>query len=135
MQKRISEIQPKSHMCHFIIGVLSAHLKKMDEAEEAFKKVVTLAPKSSIGYRELARFYLKTKKELPLAKELAEKAVALEASAANFFVLSWACYENGDINNALPAINRAIELDPENSNYRLLYKMIQQKEPRYGPYR
>ena len=135
MQKKIIEIQPKSHMCHFIIGVLSAHLKKMDEAENAFKKVIILAPNSSIGYRELARFYLKTKKELPQARELAEKAVALEPNAANFFVLSWACYENGDINNAFPAIKRAIELDPDNSNYRILYKMIQQKASRYGPYR
>jgi len=135
MQKRISEIQPKSHMCHFIIGILSAHLKKMDEAEEAFRKVITLAPKSSIGYRELARFYLKTKKELPQARQLAEKAVALEPNAANYFVLAWACYENADFINAFPAIKRAIELDPNNSNYPLLYKLIQQKNSRYGPYR
>jgi tetratricopeptide (TPR) repeat protein len=135
MQRRVSEIQPKSHMSQLIIGILSAYLKKMDEAEDAFRKVITLAPKSSVGYRELARFYLKTKKELPQAKVLAEKAVALEASAANYFVLSWACYENGDINNAFPAIKRAIVLDPKNSNYRLLYKLIQQKDSRYGPYR
>jgi tetratricopeptide (TPR) repeat protein len=135
MQKRISEIQPNSHMCHFIIGILSAHLKKMDEAEEAFRKVITLVPKSSIGYRELARFYLKTKKELPQARQLAEKAVALEPNAANYFVLAWACYENGDINNAFPAIKRAIELDPNNSNYPLLYKLIQKKVSSYGPYR
>jgi tetratricopeptide (TPR) repeat protein len=135
MQRMISEIQPKSHMCHFIIGILSAHLKRLDEAEEAFGKVITLAPKSSIGYRELARLYLKTKKELPQARQLAEKAVTLEANAANYFVLSWACYENGDTTNAFPAIKRAIELNPDNSNYQLLYKMIQQKASRYGPYR
>ena len=135
MQKRISEIQPNSHMCHFIIGILSAHLKRMDEAEQAFKKVITLAPKSSLGYRELARFYLKIKKDLPQARQLAEKAVALEPNAINYFVLAWACYENADIVNAFPAVKRAIELDPGNSNYRLLYKMIQQKDSRHGPYR
>jgi tetratricopeptide (TPR) repeat protein len=89
--------------------------------------MITLAPQKSDGYRELARLYLKTGEKLPQARQLAEKAVTLDAIATNYFVLSWACYTNGDTANALPAIKRAIELDPGNQQYLLLYKQIQQR--------
>jgi len=108
-----------------VIGILSAHLKRFDDAEEAFRTMITLAPQKPDGYRELARLYLKTGQKLPQARQLAEKALTLEATAANYFVLSWACYANGDIANALPAIKRAIKLDPGNQQYPRLYKQIQ----------
>ena len=126
MYKKISEIQPESPVSYLVIGILSAHLKRFDDSEEAFKKLITLAPQKSDGYRELARLYLKTGNKLPQARQLAEKALALEAIATNYFVLSWACYTNGDTTNALPAIQRAIELDPGNQQYPRLYKQIQQ---------
>jgi len=127
MYKKISEIQPESPVSYLVIGILSAHLKRFDDAEKAFRTLITLAPQKSDGYRELARLYLKTGQKLPQARQLAEKALALEANAANYFVLSWACYANGDIANALPTIKRAVELDPGNQQYQLLYKQIQQR--------
>jgi tetratricopeptide (TPR) repeat protein len=127
MYKKISEIQPEYPVSYLVIGILSAHLKRFDDAEEAFRKLITLAPQKSDGYRELARLYLKTGQKLPQARQLAEKAVALEAIATNYFVFSWACYSNGDNANALPAVKRAIELDPGNQQYPLLYKQIQKR--------
>lgn len=127
MYKKIRDIEPDSPISYLVIGILSAHLKHFDDAEEAFQTMITLAPQKSDGYRELARLYLKTGQKLPQARQLAEKAVAVEAYAANYFVLSWACYTNGDIANALPTIKRAIELDPGNQQYQLLYKQIQQR--------
>jgi tetratricopeptide (TPR) repeat protein len=100
MYKKISEIEPDSPISYLVIGILSAHLKRFDDAEEAFRTMITLAPQKSDGYRELA---------------------------TNYFVLSWACYTNGDTANALPIIKRAIELDPGNQQYQLLYKQIQQR--------
>ncbi|HUT44798.1 MAG TPA: tetratricopeptide repeat protein [Sedimentisphaerales bacterium] len=127
MYKKIREIQPEYPVSYLVIGILSAHLKQFDDAEEAFKKLITLAPQKSDGYRELARLYLKTGEKLPQARQLAQKAVALEAIAANYFVLSWACDTNGDTAKALAAVKRAIELDPGNQQYLLLYKHIQQR--------
>ncbi|UCG59585.1 MAG: tetratricopeptide repeat protein [Phycisphaerales bacterium] len=127
MYKKIREIQPESPISYLMIGILSAHLKQLDEAEEAFGKMITLAPKKSDGYRELARLYLKTGRNLRQARQLAARAVALEASAANYFVLAWACDLNGDTAGALPAIERALELEPDNANYLRLYKVIQQR--------
>ncbi len=135
MHKKISEIQPESSISYLFIGILSAHLKKFDDAEQAFSKMITLAPQKSDGYRELARLYLKTGQKLTQARQLAEKAVSLNAIAANYFVLGWACYANGDIANALPAVTRALELEPDNVQYLRLYQQIQQRSSRYGPYR
>lgn len=126
MYKKIGEIQPESAISYFMIGILSAHLKQFDDAEQAFTKMITLAPKKSDGYRELARLYLKTGQKLSQARQLAAKAVALEANAANYFVLAWACHRNADTANALTAVKRAIELDPGNQNYHRLYRDIQQ---------
>ena len=128
MYKKISEIQPEYPVSYLVIGILSAHLKRFDDSEEAFRKLITLAPQKSDGYRELARLYLKTGKKLPQARQLAEKAVALDATATNYFVFSWACYSNGDNTNALAAVKRAIKLDPGNQQYPLLYKQIQQRK-------
>lgn len=127
LYKKIIEIEPENPAYHFGTGILLARLKQNDEAEKAFRKVISLAPRQSAGYRELAWIYLNTGQKLLQARQLAEKAVALEAIAANYFVLSLACHKNGDNANALSAIKRAIELEPGNPQYQRLYKLIQQR--------
>jgi tetratricopeptide (TPR) repeat protein len=127
MHKKISQIEPENPICYLNIGVLSARLKQFANAEEAFSKSIALAPKSSIGYRELAQLYLKTETRLVEARELAEKAVTLEAIAINYFVLSWACDLNGDSANGLKAIEQAIQLEPNNLKYKKIYEHIKKK--------
>jgi len=125
MYRRISEIQPKAAISYLVIGMLSGQLKRYDDSEEAFRKVIALTPGQSDGYRELARLYLKTRKDLPQARQLAGKALSLKGSAENYFVFAWACDENGDRADALAAVKRAMALDPENEQYRRLYQVIQ----------
>jgi tetratricopeptide (TPR) repeat protein len=128
LYRRISEIDPNDPICHLNIGVLSMRLKQFGNAEEAFRKVIEVAPESSGGYRELAQLYLRTGKGYPEAIQLAEKAVALEPTALNYFVLSWACDMNGDSKNALKAIERAMQLEPANMKYRNVYEHIKSKK-------
>ncbi|MHC4324012.1 MAG: tetratricopeptide repeat protein, partial [Planctomycetota bacterium] len=127
LYRRISEINPEDPLCYLNIGILSKRLKQLDNAEEAFRKVIEVAPGYSGGYCELAQLYLKTGKGLPEARELAEKAVKLESTALNYFVLCWACDMNGDSENALKAITKAIQLEPANMNYRNVYEHIKSK--------
>jgi len=124
---RISEIDPKDPVCHLNIGILSMRLKQLGAAEKAFRKVIEVAPEISGGYRELAQLYLRAGKGFPEARELAEKAVALEPTALNYFVLCWACDMNGDSQNAIKAIKRAIQLEPANLKYRNVYEHIKSK--------
>lgn len=128
MYKKISEIQPESSLPYLVIGMLSAQLKQYDESEKAFLRLIKLEPNKTDGYRELARVYLKTNKNLPQARYLAEQAVALKKSGANYFILSWACYSNRDIPKALVSIQHALKLEPGNKQYLLLYKHIQQRK-------
>jgi len=124
---KISEINPKDPLSHLNIGILSTRLKQLDNAEKAFRKVIEVAPELSAGYCELAQLYLKTGRGFPEARELAEKAVAAESTALNYFVLCWACDMNGDPENALKAIIRAIQLEPTNLKYRNVYEHIKSK--------
>jgi len=127
LYRKISEINPKDPLCYLNIGILSMRLKQLDKAEEAFRKVIEVAPGFSGGYCELAQIYLKTGRGFPEARSLAEKAVELEPTAFNYFVLSWACDMNGDSENALKAIVRAIQLEPANLKYRNVYEHIKSK--------
>jgi tetratricopeptide (TPR) repeat protein len=128
MYQHISEIQPKASLPYLAMGVLSGQLGRFADSEKAFRTLINLTPKKPDGYRELARLYLKTRKNLPLARKLAYKAVSLQASADNCFVFAWACDENRDKTNAQEAIKRAIALAPDNQSYRRLYQVIQQRK-------
>ena len=125
---KISELQPEAAINYLMIGMLSAQTKQWTEAEAAFQKYIQLAPKTSVGYRQLAQLYLTKREKLPLAKQLAGKALSLEASAANFFVFGWACDSVGDTANALPAAQRAVELAPNSAQYRRLLDVVQQRK-------
>jgi tetratricopeptide (TPR) repeat protein len=125
--KKIAEINPKDPLGYLNIGILSERLKQMDNAEKSFRKVIEVAPGLSAGYCELAQLYLRAGRGLPETRELAEKAVVLEPTALNYFVLCWACDMNGDTENALKAIVRAIQLEPTNLKYRNVYEHIKSR--------
>jgi len=127
LYRRISEINPKDPICHLNVGILSMRLKQLNNAEKAFRKVIEVAPGFSGGYRELAQLYLRASRGFPEARELAEKAVVLEPTALNYFVLSWACDMNGDSQNAIKAILQAIQLEPANLKYRNVYEHIKSR--------
>lgn len=130
--EKIAEIEPNNIISHINIGVISVQLKQFDTAEKVFKKVIALSPGFSAGYRELAQLYLKTGTKYPEALRLSQTAVELEETAANYFTLSWAYDRNGDIANAITALKRAVELEPENPKYRQMYEQIQKRSPGGG---
>jgi superkiller protein 3 len=127
LYSKISEIDPNDPICHLNIGMLSIRLKQLGNAEKAFQKAIEVAPKSSGGYRELAQLYLRAGTGYSQARALAEKAVTVEPTALNYFVLSWALDMNGETENALEAIEKAIQLEPTNTKYRNVYEHIKSK--------
>jgi tetratricopeptide (TPR) repeat protein len=125
--EELSRIEPDNVHCHGNIGVICFELQRYEEAEKAFRKVIELDPNQSSGYRYLAFLYLCTNKRLDEARALAEKAVALEKTGDNFFVLSIACDETGDRAGAIRAIEQAMELEPENEKYRQIYEQLKKE--------
>ncbi len=122
--EKIRKLQPKDPFCYLNIGILSSQLQRFTDAEKAFQKVIELAPKKSFGYRYLAHLYLRSNSRFAEAGKLAKEAVRLEATADNYFVLSWACDLNGDTAGAMAAIEQAIKLEPENPKYKQIYEQF-----------
>jgi tetratricopeptide (TPR) repeat protein len=127
LQYRAAALDPDNAMYHLHGGALSMQLRHFAQAEKAFGQVITLAPKSSRGYSGLAHLYLQVNHKLPQARQLAEKAVALEPTAFNHYVLSWARDRNGDRAGARAAIKRAIELEPNNPRFRQIAQRMEKK--------
>jgi tetratricopeptide (TPR) repeat protein len=128
MYEKATLAEPDNSMNYMNIGNISVQLRQYENAERAFRKVTEVAPGISIGYRELARLYLKTKTKIPEALKLARKAVQLEPTAANYMVLSWACDKSGDIAGAHSNLKRATELEPGNPEYRRKYELMLERD-------
>lgn len=122
--ERMSQIDPSNLYCYLNIGKISTKLKQYQRAERAYLNAISAAPNQSLGYQGLARLYLTTRDELARARQLAEKAVAMEQSAENFFILSWAFDVNGDRDQAAKAIKQALGLEPNNAKYRQINERI-----------
>jgi Flp pilus assembly protein TadD len=114
-------------MCHLHYGALAMQMRRFAPAEQAFQQVITLAPNSSRGYSGLAHLYLQANQKLPEARQLAQKAVTLEPSAFNHYVLSWARDRNGDRTGAIVSIRRALELEPDNPRFRRIAELMEER--------
>ncbi|NIP52175.1 MAG: tetratricopeptide repeat protein [Phycisphaerae bacterium] len=127
MYLKAAEIEPDNMVSRLNAGVVSMQLKQYGNSEKIFREVIKSAPKLSNGYRELAHLYLMTGTNLSEALKLAKTAVALEEAAENYFILSWAYDRNGDVANAGSTLKRAVELEPDNLQYRRMYEQIQKR--------
>ncbi len=127
LYNRVVQMAPDDKECHLNIGLLAVQVGMFGEAQKAFQRVIALAPDEYVGYQELSRLYLRTKTNLPEARQLAQKAVDLEANASTYYDLGLACYANGDADSGLAALKRAAELEPENSRYTEAYQMFQKR--------
>ena len=125
--EKIVRVDPNNHLSHLNIGQIASQLRMFEKAERAFRKTITLVPNNPAGYRELARFYLRTNSNLVRAHKLAKRAITMEKNAETYFLLGWAADVNGDRAGALQAMEQAIKLQPRNQKYRQIYERIKKK--------
>jgi tetratricopeptide (TPR) repeat protein len=125
--KELARLEPTDPDHYQQLGFLEARLGNLAEAERDFKQMLRVAPKDAAGYRSLAKFYLNTKREAKRAQELAAAAVKLEPVADSYFVLGWAQAVNGHRNEAVAALQKAVEMEPKNPTYRQLHEMVQRR--------
>ena len=113
-------------------GIKLYHSSKNDEesrrlierVETIFQQTITIYPSQSDIYHEFAFLYFTTNHKLDKAIELAKKAVELEQSAQNYFLLGRIYYKNSDTKNALTAIEEAMRLESNNLKYKQKYDEI-----------
>ncbi len=124
---RAAGLAPQNAIYRLHSAAISMQLGHLAKAEEAFGKVIQLAPQNARGYSGLAHLYLQANQKLPKAKQLAQKAVALEPNAFHYYVFSWACGKNGDHAGAAAAIKRATQLEPGNPRYRRIAEVLEKR--------
>lgn len=124
MYEEATKADPQNGPALFNLGNMYARLKRSDEAETAFRKVIQVSPERSEGYHALARLLLLRGKDLPEAVTLAESAVRLAPVAQNYAILGQAHARNGDLASASAALEKAVELDSGNPEYKRLLQQL-----------
>jgi tetratricopeptide (TPR) repeat protein len=127
--EQLAEIEPHNPVYRVGAGVLSARLGQVDAAEKSFRKAVEQAPDRHEGYAALVQLSLQTNRNLSDVRQFALTAARLAPTAANDALLAAACRRVGDIPGARAAMDRAIEKDPANSQYRRIRKSLEEKSP------
>ena len=105
---------------YHLIGELRAAQGNVDAAASAY-----LASGLPKAYHALAQLYGKRGVKLDTAIGYAQKAIALAPNVASYYnTLALIAFRTGDSRQAETAIRKAVELEPENRNYREGLKQI-----------
>ncbi len=124
---QLRKIEPENAIHCLNTGFVHARCGQFDAAEDALRAACKLAPQSPAGFLALAQLYLETNSKLPQARVLAQTAVDLEATASGYFVLGVACDRSGDAAGALAAIEKAVQMDPDNAEYQRMHQRVKNK--------
>jgi len=96
----------------------------LDEAELELKAALGVDASNADAVVRLARVYL-ARKDIPAAGRTLEAALARKVEAPAIYALLAVAYEkSGHIENAIPAMRLAIQLDPQSEKYRFQYAIL-----------
>ena len=126
--EKARDIDPNNPLFHINIATLYTWLKQPRRTEAYLKETIARFPNHALARAELARFYLHVRANLDQALVLAEKAVALGPTAANYFTLARACEAQGDLTKATEAIRKAMTLAPNDERYQGFYAHIRSRQ-------
>jgi len=123
--QQLVDLQPQDPGLRVKVGLLRVKMGRFDRAEQALRKAIEIAPLWSGGYVALVQLHMQTGDDLSEAEQLASKAVELEPTAPNYYLLSAALHRNGEVSKAISAIEKAIQLDPDNAEYQRILGALQ----------
>jgi tetratricopeptide (TPR) repeat protein len=103
--------------CQLQLGQLYSEAGQFPAAERAYRRAIALTPNQAGGYAALANLYVQANHKVDEAAMLAAKAIELEPTARYFWILSLSLQRMGDLPRATTALERAIELEPDNPDY------------------
>ena len=116
--------EPQNAVARVNLGQLLARVGRTDDAEAVLHAAVESAPNDAEAHARLAEFYLQTKRDPSKATAAAERATELAPTAHHFFLLALAKHAGGEVAAAQAAIERAIALAPDRSEYHDLRNAI-----------
>jgi len=97
----------------FAVAMLEK-MKKLDEAEAEFRKVIEANPSNASALNYLGYMWTEHDENLPKAREMIEKAVKLEPkNAAYLDSMAWVLFKQNQPKEALDYILQAVKLSDE----------------------
>lgn len=132
------EEEPNNPLGYINFGNLLARMNEIERAERFFQKALTLDEQSATAYYGLANLYYEQERFEEAAK-LYEKAIQFNIQGADAYFMLGKCFERlGNPKLALPYLQRAAELEPEDIQIRLSYgiglaalEMFKEAEPEF----
>ncbi len=132
------EEEPNNPLGYINFGNLLARMNEIERAERFFQKALTLDKQSATAYYGLANLYYEQERFEEAAK-LYEKAIQFNIQGADTYFMLGKCFERlGNPKLALPYLQRAAELEPEDIQIRLSYgiglaalEMFKEAEPEF----
>ena len=117
-RERAILIEPNNPLKHYRLGLVYAKYGKFPKAISAFQAALELDAKAHYALNALARLYILQGIQSQDAIAHAEKAFHLTQAPQYMQTLALAYFQAGKRENALKAIQTAIEMDPENDAFR-----------------
>jgi tetratricopeptide (TPR) repeat protein len=119
-------LEPDFLEAHLKIGTLLRKQKHYAEALDTYRTLLRLKPDDPEIHHNLGICYARqVKSDLTAARRYAEAAIRLDPNVASYYnTLALIDFRSGDYLQAEKAIRKALELDPENSNYQHGLKQI-----------
>lgn len=124
--QQIAEVQPDNGVAWFFTGHIHEKLERVSDAERAYTKVTQVSPDRPEGFLALSQLLFVNGGDLERADQLAQRAAELAPTAPNFALVARIHLKNGNRAGALSAVGRAVQLDPQNPEYRQLQQQIQE---------
>lgn len=120
----LRRLEPLNSVHHWNEGILCQRAGQIDEAEQIFRDYCRLRPAHNEGYASLAALFLQSNRKLNEARSLAERAVELEPSSRNYWLLGSVAHKQRDLSTARAALRQALELDPDNPELAKSYESL-----------
>lgn len=120
--RRALHLAPHFHQAYYRLGITLNKLNQIDDAISAYKQAIRLNPLDAASYSNLGHILIKQPGKRKEALELLMESVKLEPHhsviRANYAL---ALKMEGNIDEAVTELRKAVELDPNNANgYALL---------------
>ncbi len=122
------ELEPENTGHRLNLGALHEHAGEISEAQRIYEALIEREPEQARGHAALVRLHLQ-QQEHEKAISHAREATRKEPSPHHFVLLAQTLAESGKLDDAATAIERAIELDPNNPEWRRLKQLIERELP------
>lgn len=122
----LATLRPDDVTYRVNLGSVLLQLGDHAAAVAHLQRALALDPNQTEALHNLTRFYLGRRQNVGEALGLCRRLTDLQPTAANFDLLAWAFYANGQSANARAASARSVEKEPENATYRERYRRLQQ---------